>query len=142
MRKSPFLVSGLLLFIICALPYFTIARGQRHQATPTHNRCPYYTHSFLMTNCAIPDRLQMNANHQFHHLQASACSQRRSYVRLSGVAQCHRGSVSDSVYQLQHAFLRHPLFSLCAPSLIASPLSRPAPYKASVRSLSALHSHR
>lgn len=39
--------------------------------------------------------------------------QQRKYVHPSSVAQYHRGSVSDSVYQLQRAFLRHTLFSVC-----------------------------
>lgn len=68
---------------------------------------------------------QTHVNIWFHHLVASARSQQGSYVHLGNVAQCHRGSVSDSVYQLQRACLRHTLISVCAPSLITSPLSRP-----------------
>lgn len=126
---TQFLVSDTSIFIISGLQDFAIARSQIHM--PTHTLCLYYTSPFRMIKSTVLDTLQMHVNISFHHYVASACSQQRSYAHLGCVAQCHRGCVSDSVYQLQRAFLRHTLFSVCAPSLIASALSRPAPYNAS-----------
>lgn len=124
---TQFLVSDTGIFIFSGLQYFAIARSQINR--PTYNLCLYYTSPSRMIKSTAIDTLHENIS--FHHYVASACSQQRSYAHLGCVAQCHRGCVSDSVYQLQRAFLRHTLFSVCAPSLIASPLSRPAPYNAS-----------